>query len=91
MTANQKNIMQILFAGGTIAKVGNAYRVRDANVIVLLKCYYGTIHSLREYIISKDGLLVLSRSKVRRLRKNTWVKREYLKFIKNQHEEAGLS
>ena len=89
MTPTQKKVMLVLFAGGTIAKVGNAYRLRDSKVNVVLKFYYNTLFAIREYITSHKGVYQLSKSKVRAQRKNKWVKREYLKYVKQLHETAG--
>lgn len=86
MTYQQKMVMLTLFAGGTIAYNGEGdLRLRDAKQNPLVKLNAKTFKKLKPLIQHNKRLLYVYNPKaIRRLRKNSWVRIEYLERHKNK-------
>lgn len=84
MTETRKQIFKILLEGGSVAKHGTVYRVRDAGHNPKL-----SFNSLTWFHIKKlckpnknKTLFTLDRGAVKKLSKRYWIKKEWLKMFK---------
>lgn len=77
MTQLQKEIIEVLFAGGSISKVGDQYRLRDASVNPIKKFGFNTMFQIKKLCRVHKGVFVLNKTKVRQLHGKSWVKQFY--------------
>jgi hypothetical protein len=83
LTPTQKKILQTLLDGGSVAAYGNHFRVRDESVSPVLKFTYKTFKPIKDFLRKKNGCFVLDLMHIRSLRKDSWIKTQYL----NRHNE----
>jgi hypothetical protein len=82
MTPIQKDIMEKLFAGGSIAAYNGKYRLRDSKHSPVRSFAFSTFHRVRKLLRKhKTGVLVLDKRMVKKLSGHNWVK----KYYKEQH------
>lgn len=79
ITPLQKKIITELLAGGSVAKYPRyPYRLRDQSGSVVLKFNQNTFSSLKNLLRKiKDGLFLIDKNEVRKLRGNSWAKKYY--------------
>lgn len=85
MTKLQKTIIEWLIEGGSIS--GNqkyGYRLKDKLGNPLLKFNYRTFYSIKEHLRLEKGNFVLNKKYVRGLSKRYWIKKIYLKRLKEK-------
>lgn len=92
MTDLQKTIFTVLIKGGSIAKTGQSYRLRDDGVNPVSVFTYRTWFIIRRFVRldRKLNVFVLDRKKVRALHGKSWLKQQYKMTLNkdNLHENA---
>jgi len=83
VTDHQKKVMLAMFAGGFLGAYGKKYKVWDRRRRPLHKLSASGFLRIKRYLRKKDGGYVLDYTAIRRLRRNTWVKKYYL-TLKNK-------
>ena len=84
MTQLQRDIIEHLFKGCTIASYGNQYRLRDNEVRPVLKFTYKTFRGINVYLRRSPKGFVLDKRIVRQANGNTWIKKYYI----NQNKKS---
>jgi hypothetical protein len=87
MTELQKQVITGLIGGGTIAAYGNNFRLRDAKCNPVIRFTYKTFKPIKEFLRRKDDVYVLDKVAIRKMRKNSWIKKTYL----TKHHEKKVS
>ena len=78
MTHLQKDIIEMLFKGCSIAAYGNGYRLRDSAHNPVCRFSYKTFRPLKRYLRrSKPGLWLLDKRTVRASHGSSWIKKYY--------------
>ena len=89
VTMKQKKVIFLLLNGGIISGNRDRIIVFDRRRIPLLRIHNKTLDAVRKYCKKKNSGLVISIAAVRRQRKDSFVKKQYLLTVKSkQHEKA---
>lgn len=84
MTQLQKDIIELLFKGHSIAAYGNTYRLRDQFANPVQKFTFKTFDAISGLLRYQKGVYVLDKGAVRKKRKSSWVKKYYNEQLKSK-------
>lgn len=77
MTERHKKILTTLFHGGSIARAGIQFRLRDKNAIPVQTFYAATFRIFMRVLRKQNNLFVIDLTVIRSLHGNHWAKRYY--------------
>jgi len=93
LTYGQKKIIDVLFAGGTIAYNGTgAIRLRDKNFNPVQKINEKSFRKIKKLLRKNNRrLYVYSVGAVRKLHGSSWVKKRYKQLLKTKKQQNAKS